>query len=98
MKTGVILISSFLIGVFGTIIGALLKIMHWQGADLWLIAGVITWAVFIIAAIYEVRTSATITRSEKMLWIVGFVLFGGITGIIYMLAGRKKIAGKVAVG
>ena len=47
--------------------------------------------VFIVAAGYEVNTSLKIQRSEKIMWIVGFVLTGLIAGTAYMLSGRKRI-------
>ena len=47
--------------------------------------------VFIVAAGYEVNTSPKIHRSEKIMWIVGFVLTGLIAETAYMLSGRKKV-------
>jgi hypothetical protein len=79
------------------LIGALLKLMHWPNAEPWLIVGVLTWAVFIVAAIYEVRTSKNISQTEKTMWTVGFVLMAGITALIYLLAARNRIVRRVTV-
>lgn len=98
MKTGKIVIASFIIGFFGMLIGALLKIMHWATADTWLAIGLISWAVFVVAAIYEVSTSKTINRTEKIMWIVGFVLMAGITGWIYVIIGRKRVVRNIITG
>ena len=47
--------------------------------------------VFIVAAGYEVNTSLKIHRSEKTMWIVGFVFTGLIAETAYMLSGRKRV-------
>jgi hypothetical protein len=93
MRSGTILHVSFIIGVIGILVGATLKIMHWSYAETWLIAGVITWAVFIITAIYEVSSSGNISRTEKTMWIVGFLLMAGLTALIYLLVGRRSVVG-----
>ena len=76
--------------------GAMFRIMHYAGAETLLVIGVLTWLVFIITALYEVQRSATINRTEKLMWTVGFILIAGITAIIYLLFGRRKVVGKAS--
>jgi hypothetical protein len=91
MKTGTILKASFFAGLIITIIGAYLKITHTAGADIWLLIGLTLSVVFIILAIYEIITSRKVNSLEKILWTIGLVFFNTITGLIYILAGRKRI-------
>ncbi|MBC7851722.1 MAG: PLDc N-terminal domain-containing protein [Chitinophagaceae bacterium] len=92
MKLGTIVKLSFIASLIVTIIGAYLKITHWQGAEALLVTGVITTLIFIVSAIYEVRTSRRIDHTEKTMWTIAFIFFSGIAGIIYFSIGRKRIA------
>jgi hypothetical protein len=93
MKTGIIINLGFFLGLSITIIGALMKLMHWANADALLIIGVLAWLIFIVTALYEVNTSARISRTGKLMWTVAFVLMAGIAGMVYMLGGRKNVIG-----
>lgn len=75
----------------------MLKIMHWANAEIWLIVGVLVWLVFIITALYEVQHSTTISRTEKLMWTVVFILMAGVAAIIYLLIGRRKVVSKASV-
>lgn len=92
MKVGMVVTTSFIISFLITLIGAYLKITHYQGADAILIIGVITTLIFIVSAIYEVRTSKRIDHAEKNIWTIAFILMSGITGVVYFLIGRRRIA------
>ena len=74
-----------------TIIGSMFKIMHWPYATLIMAFGMILMLFFIISAIYEVMNSSKIDGSEKFMWVIGFLFFGIITGLIYLLSARKRI-------
>jgi len=84
--------TSFMISILSTIIGAYLKIKHLEGVEILFIVGVIAIVIFIVSAIYEVRTSTRIAPSEKTMWTIAFIFFSGIAGIIYFFIGRKRIA------
>ena len=92
MKLGTILKLSFIISIIITFIGASLKIMHLEGAEALLIIGLLSTLVFIATAIYEVITSKQIDNFEKAMWTFAFIFLSGITGIIYFLVGRRRIA------
>jgi hypothetical protein len=91
MKAGTIVKASFAVSILLTILGAYLKITHAPSAELLLIIGVIASLVFIISAIYEVRTSNRVDFTEKTMWTLAFVFFGGIAGLVYFFIGRKRI-------
>ncbi len=91
MKLGTIVKTSFIVSLLITLIGAYLKITHSEGAETLLIIGVIATLVFIVSAIYEVRTSTKIASSEKTMWTIAFIFFSGIAGLIYFFIGRKRI-------
>ena len=92
MNLGSIVKASFFASAIFSFIGAFLKITHREGADLFLIPGIITSLVFIATAIYEVRSSQRISHGEKTMWTIAFLFFNGFTGLIYMFISRKRIA------
>ncbi len=47
--------------------------------------------VFMVTAIYEVTRSQKINRSEKTMWVVGFIFLTSITGLVYVFSARKRI-------
>lgn len=93
MKTNTdkIVITSFIFSFILTIVGALFKIMHWPGASMLLLIGLLSLALFIIMALYEVFNSKTINSSEKLMWTVGFLCLGSLAGLVYILTGRKRV-------
>ncbi len=92
MKVGTIVITSFIISSAAILIGAFFKITHAEGAAAWLTGGLLASLVFVAVSIYEVRTSKRIDPSEKRLWTAGFVFMCSITGLLYILIGRKRVA------
>lgn len=92
MKLGTIVTLSLLISFILNFLGVYLKITHSAGADKFLIAGIIASIVFLVTAIYEVRTSKRINYTEKNMWTLAFIFFSSIAGLIYILIGRRRIA------
>ncbi len=92
MNLGIIVKWSFIIGFIAALLGAYLKITHLEGAETLLIVSVIATLIFIVTAIYEVRTSIRIGNTEKTMWTLAFIFFSGIAGLIYLINGRKRIA------
>lgn len=91
MSTKQLLYSSFFISFTLTIVGALFKIMHWENATIIMAIGLIALAVFVLLAIFEIMNSKKIDGAEKFMWTIGFLFFGTITGLIYLLSARKRI-------
>ena len=73
------------------IIGAMIKISHWEYASIFLIIGILSSILYVVVGIYEVNNSNRISSSKKVLWIIGFILFSFIVGLFYLISGRKKI-------
>ena len=92
MNLGFFVKSSFFAGVIFSFIGAFLKITHREGADVFLTAGIIASLLFIVTAIYEVRSSTRISHREKTMWTIAFLFLNGFAGFIYFFLGRKRIA------
>lgn len=92
MNLGTTVKTSFIGSLILTFVGAYLKIIHAERADTWLMIGIIALLIFMATAIYEVLTSKRIDRSEKTMWTLAFIFFSSITGLIYILIGRKRIA------
>jgi hypothetical protein len=92
MKLGTIVVTSFIIGFIPTFVGGYLKITHSDGGDTWLTIGIIASIVFIVVAIYEVRTSKRIDNFEKNLWTLALIFFSGIAGMFYIFLGRTRVA------
>ena len=91
MKRDYILKISFLISVFGILIGAVLKIIHSPFADLLLELSFAFYLVFAVLALYEVYQSNKIETIEKIMWTIGLLFLGSVVGILYLVAGRKRI-------
>jgi hypothetical protein len=92
MNLGSIVKSSFFAGAIFSFIGAFLKLTHREGADVFLILGIIGSLLFMATAIYEVRSSTRISHREKTMWTIAFLFFNGFTGFIYFFLGRRRIA------
>lgn len=91
MKLSTIVKTSFLLSFITTLVGAYLKITHFKGAETLLIIGIIITLIFIVSAIYEVRTSNRIDSTEKTMWTIAFIFMSGLTGLVYFFIGRKRI-------
>lgn len=75
-----------------TLIGGWLRIIHADNSDPILALSLVSWLVFTVAAIYEIVRSRKINHSEKLLWVLGLIFMNVVIGIVYLLAGRKRVA------
>ena len=83
--------SIYLVSLFITIIGAVLKISHVDGARAVITIGIAISMVFILFSVYEVNISKQIDRNEKLMWTVGLIFISSITGFVYVFSARKRI-------
>jgi hypothetical protein len=95
MKLGTIVKLSFIISFIITLSGAYLKITHSKGVENLLIIGIIATFVFVVSAVYEVRTSNRIDNAEKTMWTIAFIFMSGLAGLIYFFIGRKRIVNNI---
>ena len=84
--------KAFAISFLFTIIGAMMKISHWEYSSFFLIVGILSNILYIVVGIYEVNNSSRISSYEKLLWIIGFIMFSFFVGLIYLISGRRKVA------
>ncbi len=82
---------SFTLSIIITVIGALFKIMHLPISTIFLVMGLLTLLIFMVLCILEISNSKKLEGTEKFMWIISFVFFGFITGLLYVLSYRKKI-------
>ena len=94
MKKDTVIKVSFVLGLLLTMVGAMLKILHEPNSEPFLIIGIIASIIYIVLAIYEIRTSTRIDRTEKTMWTLAFIFMSGFTGLIYFIMGRKRIISK----
>lgn len=88
--------ASFLISLSASFSGAALKIMHQAGAGWLFVLSLIATVVFIISALIEIRRSPKIDHREKTMWTIAFIFMSGVTGIVYMVMGRRRVNGSSA--
>ncbi len=74
---------SLIISLIITIIGAMFKIMHWPGASTLLIIGLLTSLIYILIALFKIFQIENKSVIEKLLWLIGFICFSWIVGLIY---------------
>ncbi|MES2748718.1 MAG: hypothetical protein V4648_10060 [Bacteroidota bacterium] len=83
--------QSYLISIIFSISGAFMKLFHVPYANVLLGIGIIATIVFIITGIMEVQKSNRIRSGEKLMWSVGFIMFSGLAGLVYIASARKRI-------
>lgn len=82
---------AFTAAILFTLLGAWLKLNHFDGAALFLIIGVISTFIYIVIGISEVSQSKKLKTTEKLIWSVRFIAFSFLVGVFYVLMGRKNI-------
>lgn len=91
INTFAILKYSFSLSLLASVIGALMKINHIDGGNFLLGIGIITGLIYIVAALFEIFNSKRINTPEKLMWLVGFLFFNLLAGILYIFSARKRI-------
>ena len=94
MKRDTVIKLSFAISLLLTITAATLKLLHKPNSDPFLLSAVISTIIYIVLAIYEVRSSPRISTIEKNMWTIAFIFMSGLAGLIYFIVGRDRIVSK----
>jgi len=84
--------KAFAISLLFTLIGAMMKISHWEYSSFFLVIGILSTILYVVVGIYEVNNSKRISSSEKVLWTIGFIMFSFFVGLFYLISGRKNVA------
>lgn len=91
MNLNRMLVPVFLVSFSMTMIGAIMKILHYDGSDTLMMVGFIGSALFACMAIYVVVSGKAFCRSEKIMWTMALIFLGSLGGLIYILAGRRQL-------
>jgi hypothetical protein len=65
------------------ILGVLFKILHWNGANAWLICGFVPEAILVGYVVFLILNDQSIKR-YKILWIFSIFTGSGLTTFIYL--------------
>ncbi|MDI9364993.1 MAG: hypothetical protein QM541_08585 [Flavobacterium sp.] len=82
----VLIIIQFLL----VIVGAVLKIVHLQAAEIFLMLGIVLWCTCIILSVYTMFKKGNVTRWQKIFWVLCFFLSGIFGIILYLLVFEKQ--------
>lgn len=74
---------SLTISVLVITIGAMFKIQHWSGGNLLLSIGFLTGLIYTVIGLMEIYKTERKSLFEKLLWLIGFIAFPLIIGLIY---------------
>ncbi len=88
--------TAFYLSIAVTVFAAWCKLTHQIYGETLLIIGFSFSLLFIVLALMEVFSAKHLERSEKIMWLVGFLFITAITGFVYVISGRKRIVEKEA--
>jgi fructose-specific phosphotransferase system IIC component len=89
LKNYKLLLGLYTLSVVIMFLGCLFKILHWNGANTWLICGFIPQAILTGYVVYLIFNDQTI-RKYKILWILCVIIGSTITAFIYLLYKIKQ--------
>ncbi len=81
---------SLIAGIVLVILGAFYKTQHHTGASEFLITGMLISLVYVIIGLSEISRDEKKTLFAKLLWLLGFILFTAIAGIVYYYTDIRK--------
>ena len=73
------------------LLGAIFKILHQPLAAEIMGLAFISSIVYIVLSFIEIFKSDRIDKTEKVMWLVGFIFLGTVAGFIYLISARKRI-------
>ena len=91
MKLSGIIKTSFFLSLAGLVVNVYSVTNKIFGIEARMMMLLFPLLVFTVVAGYEVNMSKRILRSEKIMWMIGFVLTGLFAATAYMLSGRKRV-------
>ena len=72
-------------------LGAIFKILHQPfGSEIMGLA-LISSIIYIVLSLLEIFKSERIDKTEKIMWLVGFIFLSTVAGFIYLVLARKRI-------
>lgn len=92
MKKNSLIHVTFIGSFFFPFIGTLIKLKDYSSlANPFLILGIVFILFFLVLAVIEINKSQKLNEKQKVLWIIGLLMFIGISPLIYYFVGRKSI-------
>lgn len=88
---GITITVSFILYLIVAITAIFSKQNQWTGTDAITGFGSLVCIIFVVLSFIEILNARSISRNEKLMWIVGVILLTPIAGLIYILSGRKRI-------
>ena len=80
---------ALILSLVATIMGAVFKIQHWPGSSPLLLIGVFTSLIYIVIGLSEIYKTESKSVIEKLFWLIGFIVFSPLTGLIYYYSALK---------
>ena len=71
--------------------GTLFRFFHKDETNLIPAVGILFYLIFIITSISEILSIPNVSKTEKNMWINGFIILTPIAGLVYILSGRNRI-------
>ena len=81
---------SLIAGIILILLGAFYQTQHHEGSSEFLITGMLISLIYFFIGLSEVSRDPHRSLFQKTVWILGFILFMGITGIIYYFTDVRK--------
>lgn len=91
MDKDTVLKSAFVVAYICLIIGLVGKVLHFPYSEIILIIAIVAGITYAAIALMEIWPSKQIETTEKLMWTTGFIFLNGITGLLYLFNGRKRI-------
>jgi hypothetical protein len=95
MNLNKILPAVFFLSIIIVLIGAFLKIQHFEGSHIVLIAGLLSQVILAFLCLYEIASSNKFSKTEQLIWLLSFIFLPILAGLIYILSVRKRITNKL---
>ena len=93
MKRDTLLKIILAVSAITTVFGIALKIYHHPEQNVVQGLAFLAWLFFLVLCLPDIFNSQKIGFAEKLMWGVALLFLGFIGGIIYLLAGKKRVEG-----
>jgi hypothetical protein len=92
MNKDLLIKITFGISVIGMILWGIVKIMHFQFPIPFVYSIVwISTLIYTVLALLEIFSSDRVRTSEKVMWVIGFLVINTIAGILYFVLKRNSL-------
>lgn len=93
MKRDTLLTIILAVSAITTVIGLVLRFNHHPDHNTVEGLAFLAWLFFLVLTLPDIFNSQKISFAEKLMWGVALLFLGFIGGIIYLMAGKKRVEG-----